>query len=365
MEIAPGPSLRPLLDSGGTAPAGYPRFTAYFETIAPRTTQGWAQLTGWMKEDWRLVHAPRPELYDLGSDPEESRDRHAEKPEVASALFAELGRFLDENETTSVGQSVGTVDPETVERLAALGYLQADPEALRELDDLLAVEGMIDPKDRVVDISIFSEAKAAMARREWALAEKLWLEVLRRSPDNTYAYQGLAQLYGMTEDWERCFHYLDVALERRPDASSLLRFRGEILIQLGRYQEGLDHLLALPTDSLEAATWIGRALQGLGRGEEAEGWFRKGLETAPGNRWLRLYLANELASRGSFEAAEEQYRTLIADAPYFHLAFYNYGKMLIDRGEPERARGVLERAAALAPQHEMTRTALRHLDAGS
>jgi hypothetical protein len=50
-----------------------------------------------------------------------------------------------------------------MERLAALGYLQGDLSAVDSMSDFLDVEGRIDPKDRVVDISLFSDAKAAMA----------------------------------------------------------------------------------------------------------------------------------------------------------------------------------------------------------
>ena len=358
LDVPVSHSFGPLVENGGEVPAGYPRFTAFFETIAPRTSQGWSQLTAWMKEDWRLVHGPKPELYDLGEDPEELDDRHADEPQIADSLFTELRRFLDETETSSVADAVQEIDEATAERLEALGYLQSDAGGIESMSDLLDVEGQTNPRDRVVDVSIFSQAKTAMLRRQWPLAERLWLEVVRRSPDNTFAYQGLAQLYGMTEDWERALYYLDTALERRGDSTHLVRFKGEILIQIGRTQEGLDHLMALPADSVQAATWIGKAHQDLGANEEAKRWFRQGLEIDPKSRWLRLYLANLQAQEGDTTAAENLYKDIINDAPYFHLAFYNYGKMLMDQGHDGRARGLLERAALLAPQHEMTRTAL-------
>lgn len=363
VSIPRSPSLWPLVENGGEAPAGYPRFTAFFETIAPRTSQGWSQLTAWMKGDWRLVHGPNPELYDLGDDPEERHNRFAVEPAMATGLFDELRTFLAEYEAESVGASVQEIDRETMERLAALGYLQGDLSAVSSMSDLLDVEGLPNPRDRVADINLVSDAKAAMSHGKWIVAEKLWLQVLERSPQHMEAYRALAVLYGYQEDWVRSFEYIDRALEALPSSQEMLRLKGEVLVQLGRSQEGLDILQELPLDSLRATTWLGMALQGLQRASEAEEAFRRGVELEPENRWAKLYLANRLGANGQWDDAERLYQDIIGQAPYFHLAFYNYGRLLIDRGELVRARGLLERSALLAPQHQPTRVALRYLSA--
>lgn len=355
-DIPRSPSLAPLLH-GEQAPGGV--FTAYFETIAPVTSQGWSQLVGFMKGDWRLIAGPRSELFDLGQDPGETMDRHRDEEEIATALYRDLQSFLVEHQVESVSDSTASVDAETVERLAALGYLQADSEATRDLDDLLDFGDRLDPKDRVVDVSLVSEAKAAMSRGQWSRAESLWKKALERTPQNSYAHLGLAQLYGMTEDWDRSLASLGRALEVTPDSMAALRLQGEILVQIGRTQEGLDLLLELPQDSVQATTWIGKAYQGLGESAEAEAWFRRGLEVDPRNRWLQLYLANELATSERFGEAETVYRGLLTTDPYFQLAYYNFGRSLLDRGEPERAISILERSAGLAPGHALTQQALR------
>ena len=78
LPVEPGHSLLPLMANEGEAPEGWPRFNAYFETIAPRASQGWAQQVGFMRESWRLVEGPRPTLYDLDQDPRELDNRHAQ-----------------------------------------------------------------------------------------------------------------------------------------------------------------------------------------------------------------------------------------------------------------------------------------------
>lgn len=359
--IARGPSLHPMLENGGAPrPQGDP-FTAYFETIAPRTSQGWSQLTAAMRQDLRYVHSPRPELYDLDADPHETTNLIAAQPEAAARLLVELRRFLKATETRTVGDAAGAIDPETVARLAALGYLQSSLDDLRQVDDLLAVEGLTDPKDRVIDINLFSEAKAAMSKGRWQLAESLWAEVLRRSPESVFAYRGLAVLAAMSHDWAKSQAVLDEGLARVPSSADLKRLKGQLLVESGRFAEGLAVLQTMKADSVEAYTWLGVAFQGVGDSERAKEAWRAGLKLDAKSSWLRLYLGNRLAVEGAFAEAEPFYQGLLADHPYFPLGWYNYGRMLIDAGRLAEARPLLTRAAELAPQHAPTQAALAHL----
>jgi tetratricopeptide (TPR) repeat protein len=229
----------------------------------------------------------------------------------------------------------------------------------------MRVEGLLDPKDRVADVSTISDAKAAMALRRWDKAEILWLRVVERTPANTYALQGLAQLYGLTGQWSKCLAWLGRAIDQAPRAANLRRMRGAILVQLGRPAEGIEDLKRVADDSVESLTWIGAAHRALGQRDEARKSFERGLQKDPRNRWLRLYLANLLAADGSSAEAERLYRELAADEPYFALGLYNYGVLLAQLGRPEAARPLFERAARLAPQHEPTRAALAGLGAST
>ncbi len=359
-------SLKPLLDNGGVRPEGSERFTAYFETIAPRTTQGWSQLTAWMKGDWRLVHGPKPELYNLDLDPEEMENRLGVNPEIESTLFAELAEFLAANESKSVGSSIEMSDEETVQRLAALGYLSVNSGELTELDDMLAVDGLVNPRDRVVDVSLFSRSKAAMAAGRWNLARELNLELIQRSPQAGLAYKSLAVLYGQIQDWDQCFANLDKAIELLPEDVSTLQLRGQLLIQTGHLEEGIEILLhaGKPEDSVNNSIFLARAYQSLGQKAPARHWFEQALRLDPNGPWPRLMLANQLAMDGDYDGAEHHYRQLIRTQPYFGLAYYNYGKLMFDRGDPQAAHSLWQRSRQLSPNHQPTLEALRILAAG-
>src|SRR4029079_12752749 len=65
-----GRSLVPLL-AGEAAPAPPP---AYSESMAPALQYGWSAMFSLRDGRWKYVDAPRPELYDLATDPGETRN---------------------------------------------------------------------------------------------------------------------------------------------------------------------------------------------------------------------------------------------------------------------------------------------------
>jgi arylsulfatase A-like enzyme len=77
------------------------------------------------RDPWKLIARSdgTAELYDIRADPAETRDRAAADPETVAGLRAELGRF-DEAVRPRFGTTDdGTMSPEALERLKALGYV--------------------------------------------------------------------------------------------------------------------------------------------------------------------------------------------------------------------------------------------------
>src|SRR6185503_19483428 len=81
-----GRSLRPLLDGTGTiADTGI-----YAEAFYSRYHFGWSELYSLTDARYRLIRAPRDELFDLQSDPKESTSIAAERPQVKQAMKSAL-----------------------------------------------------------------------------------------------------------------------------------------------------------------------------------------------------------------------------------------------------------------------------------
>src|SRR5439155_494612 len=111
----------------------------YAETYVPKLYLNGAALRALREDRYKLIDAPRPELYDLDRDPGETQNRLEQEPALANGLRAELERLTGGADSAI---SVGRVDGEAVEKLKALGYLGAGGMAPTARDGGAAVGGI-------------------------------------------------------------------------------------------------------------------------------------------------------------------------------------------------------------------------------
>ena len=104
---------------------------SYSESYFPRYHYGWQQLRALRDDRYTYIDAPEPELYDLSEDPGETRNifkafsARAEPLRLALEALSKVGTQSPERRS---------LDPETLQRLAALGYvgnvIDVDPRAV-------------------------------------------------------------------------------------------------------------------------------------------------------------------------------------------------------------------------------------------
>ena len=97
---------------------------AYSESRYGFDRFGWSPLMALRQGRFKLILAPRPELYDLASDPDERTNLYGQRAALATALT----RRLEEIEQPAEAQraaDVPAMDSDTRARLAALGYVSA------------------------------------------------------------------------------------------------------------------------------------------------------------------------------------------------------------------------------------------------
>jgi len=104
----------------GTASGRDAPVDVYAESMYPRRF-GWAPLRSLRADRYKLIDAPRPELYDLASDPGEERNVLSDHPTVAAAMRRRLSAF-DAGPEPGVAPG-GEVDKAVLDRIAALGYV--------------------------------------------------------------------------------------------------------------------------------------------------------------------------------------------------------------------------------------------------
>jgi choline-sulfatase len=96
----------------------------YTESLYPQRF-GWSPLRALRDGRFKLIDAPRPELYDLEADPFEEQNIYADRNVVATAMASRLAIF---SESPGPARSdAARVPPELRARLAGLGYVGSSP----------------------------------------------------------------------------------------------------------------------------------------------------------------------------------------------------------------------------------------------
>ena len=114
---------------------------AYSESLYPERL-GWSPLHALRQGQFKLIDAPRPELYDLDRDPFERQNIYDERRSVAQAMTKRLTEIFSGGEAAGAARMQTTVSPDVQARLAALGYVSA---AVRR--DPAGPSSRPDPKD--------------------------------------------------------------------------------------------------------------------------------------------------------------------------------------------------------------------------
>ncbi len=220
----PLPGL-PGLDSGAASPV-------YAETRYPLSAYGWSPLEAMFDGRFKLIVAPRPELYDLAADPGETLNLLAgrlEGRQEARRLKAALQQ-AQHSFVVHPSPSVAAADPALARSLESLGYLSGSGTSRK---------GTLDPKDGPALLAELAAAKELMAQRKWPQAVARLKELVRRSPGNVGFLLSLAQ----------------AQLEKGEDGAAIATYRQALRENPRR---------------IETHRSLAAAYRRLGRGEEAK-----------------------------------------------------------------------------------------------
>lgn len=277
---------------------------------SPYRRMGWARLTAVRDSSWKYIDGPRPELFDVASDPMEARNTIAEEKERADVLLRAAHAIESTLQKRLAARLTSEPSREDQARLAALGYVNVTTQgdassqlsnpkdvisSMNELDRgyQLFAEGRLDEAATVFRLLV-KDAKApatsaleglarvAQTRGRDAEAESLYLRLLAKDPD---AVATLAQLI--------------VLANRRGDHGVALK-RAQHLVTLAPKDGGASRLLA---EALFAAH--------DSSGAEAE--WRRGLGVAPRSGWLRLSFARFLIAENRLAEAQREIGRILAD----------------------------------------------------
>ena len=355
-----GASLRPFLNGG--SPVELSRRALYAETLSPRFTRQWGELRALYAGDLKYVHGPRPELFDLATDPDELHDLMAERPDDAAKLRAELERYLAEHAVADLDASVA-VDDETARRLEALGYLQASGERVGAIDEVLRDDGD-PPQDHAATITLFSSVKQFLFQDRPLEAREFLLSLLKTDPDNAEYLELLANAelkIGRPAEALKILDRLERSPSGYPPPEKILGMAAGILLAQGEIDEAYEKYRqaeALGGETAEGQYRLAKIHEARGEVDDVARFLEKALELDPTYVPARLNLAIDHARRGELDAADEHFSRALQDHPYNARAFYNYGAFLVQSERLEESVAYFRRAAELRRGYLQARHAL-------
>ncbi len=357
VEAFQGRSLRPELEGEIRSPVAQ-----YAETLSPRLSHGLGELRVLFDGDAKYIHGPRPELFDLGSDPREFNDLIEEEPQRAENMRHALELFIS-GHAAADPQQVGAVDAETRRRLEALGYIKSAAGSEAPIREGLRSDGL-PPQDLVGDVNLMSRAKHLLFKRKSVAARDAAAELLLRHPGDPMALEMLASAslqMGLVDDALGFVHQLRETYPEGTQMSARLMLQlGTLQLYKGAFDQALDLLEGAQAlePGAEGQYLISLTHLSMGDGEGELRALEAALELDAGYAPARVGLGVNSARRGEVENAQREFLRAIADQPYFPRAHFNYGAFLVGQDRLEEALGLFERAVDLAPDYARALLAL-------
>jgi len=323
----PGTSLLALA-SGVASPAVR---SSYFESLSASLNRGWAPLRGAIKDHWKYIDLPVPELYDLAADPQETRNLAAANPgrlEASKALLA--GLRSPEKDVDRVAESA-----QAREALQALGYVSAPGRALSRAPS--GVED--DPKNLIALDAQVQSVVEHYRNGDLEGAIRVGEELVRLRPGMPLVFTQLAFLYRQKGDLE---------------AAGLI---GAYLVEAGRPKEAVELLepyAKRAEPDPDVLTSRGMALAALGDTRAALETFERARTLAPTNAMNLVNIGTTYLMAGDRGRAQQAFLAALDLAPVLARAHNSLGVIAAQGGRLEEAVARWRQALAADPRDSQT-----------
>jgi choline-sulfatase len=210
--------------------------TVYSESIYAHDGFGWAPLRSLREGADKYIDAPRPELYNLRTDPHEQSNLYSKDSPRALALRTELQKLLASHRPKQPA-SPAMISPHTRALLASLGYLSGGARTATG-------SALADPKDRLAEYRLYESAQTALYDRQLERAAVIFRQILARDPQNTLARRDLGGTYVEQHLYAKARACFEQVVAAAPDDFMAQFELGIADKHLGLVKEALEHLQA-------------------------------------------------------------------------------------------------------------------------
>jgi len=350
-----GESLAPIMAHPGREGPRY----AYTESMSPSLQYGWSALYGVRTLWYKYIEAPKPELYDLRQDPDETDNRLARLPQVARQLREELKQIQKGTSTKKPETQEANIDEETMRRLASLGYIGGTMTTKKSEAKVLA-----DPKDMLPLYNAVSAAAGLIVEKDYGGAATKLEAVLKEDPKNPQARSLLAMCYQKTDRNAEAKAIFDNVLKDDPENLRAMIAMAGILAKEGRTAEMVaicQRALARDERNTQAYALLADAYMGANDYAAALPYLQKAVEIQSKLTRNRNNLAACLMGLRRFDEAEAELKGILSEHPKFPLSHFNLGLLYEEEGRFGDARAAYATEVELHPNIVAARFNLANL----
>jgi choline-sulfatase len=304
-----GQSLKPYLSGQASVSR-----TLFGETDYPLHF-GWAPLRAVRAERFKFVEAPRPELYDLNTDPGELKNAYA----PWDATVQRLRKILadERSQKPPMAPSGATVGVGTLDELRALGYLgPADSGSSTNVPEPSLLP---DPKDKIEQQNLLHSAMMAAEDGRYSDARVGLEKVLALDPGSQTALMQLGELELHAGQYAKATEYLKRARALRPEDPTAAFYEGKALAKAGNLTGARDALQdsvrLAPRQSADARVLLGQVFLGLKDVRAAEDQFEAVLLLQPERADAQIGIARTQLADQKFAEALRQLAPLSKSQP--------------------------------------------------
>jgi arylsulfatase A-like enzyme/tetratricopeptide (TPR) repeat protein len=399
-----GVNLIPLL-RGEKLPAP---LSAYSESYYPRFHYGWNELKSLRTVEYKYIEAPKPELYRVSQDTDESDNLFNAETRRADPFKNQITQLVKAGGAELKGPK--PMDDEALEKLQALGYIGtytapvvgeggtlADPkdkiglynllklaqwksadektdEALADITQVLRMDsGILEAhlvqgnifmkKDEFAKArgsfqaaiqlnasftpAIFSMAVAFEREEQWDAARAGFERVLELDPRDTKAYFHLGEIAAAQGQQQAALKHFQKAIEMDPESAAFRNRTGACLLELERFDEAIVEInKALEMNDRFPNAHFNRALVHESRNQWALAMqdYRMEVELFPESYPARFNLSRIFRKVGDVQSERRELEECIKTKPDYGVAYIYLAKNLMDTG------GDLKKAEVLAAE---------------
>ena len=280
--------------------------TFYFESLYGREEMNWAPLTGLLRQNFKYISLPEPELYDLRADRGEKLNLFLRKNLVARDMDKRLAGFVASHSQydSKTRRELSAGDKE---QLQALGYISAfSSQAATTLD----------PKKGVLIDMRLKEISQLIAQKKATEAEADLRQLLAANPGlkMPHIYNMNYKINMIKRDYAAALNSLKQGVEDFPDIESFKQTLALSLFDMKRYDKAEDRcreILARNPKATRAHILLGEIREKQNRPAEAVSHYAQALDIEPQNVSLRIKYAELLITIQKYEQAVAAYNQLL------------------------------------------------------